>query len=117
MNYQKFIELFPEFEDRIDEDIVTKYINNILIETNGYCGIETEAIRDYAVALHVAFLLQKDYPSDPLTGLGVIKRMKNFNDEVEFAPSTLDTTGFDVNSYGQRLKRLLAANYMGGMYV
>jgi hypothetical protein len=117
MTYDDFIGFFPELGDRADVDIVESYISNVLIETNGYCGIENETTRDYAVALHVAFLLESNYPKNAGGINGVVKRMKNFNDEVEFAPSLVDMTGFDINQYGQRLKRLLVANYMGGLYV
>lgn len=117
MTYERFIELFPIFEDSIDEDIVLNYIANVEIETNGYLGIESEGIREMAIALHVAFLLENNYPKSATGINGVIKRMENFNDEVEFAVSPTDTTGFDANQYGQRLKRLLCANYMGGLYV
>jgi hypothetical protein len=117
MNYNRFIELFPELEDRADEDIIISYISNVLIETSGYCGIEDPYIREFAVGLHVAFLVESNYPKTAMGANGAIKRMKNFNDEVEFAVSPADMTGFDANQYGQRLKRLLAANYMGGMYV
>lgn len=117
MIYTRFIELFPELEDRADEDIIIGYINNVLIECGGYCGIEDVATREFAVGLHIAFLVEGNYPKTTMGANGAIKRMKNFNDEVEFAVTPADITGFDANQYGQRLKRLLAANYMGGMYV
>lgn len=117
MIYSRFIELFPELESRADEDIVTGYIGNVLIETSGYCGIEDIAIREMAIGLHTAFLVENNYPKTTTGANGAIRRMKNFNDEIEFAVNPADITGFDANQYGQRLNRLLTANYMGGFYV
>ena len=115
MTYDDFILKFPEFEGRVSKEIVSTTIDNVLIETDGYQGLSTETQQTQAVALHVAFLLESQYP---VNGTGnAIKRVKSFSQEIEFGVNPVDPSDFKSNQYGQRLINFLNSQYTGGFYV
>jgi hypothetical protein len=112
----QFIEKFPEFDERIDEDVITEIISQISLETDGYEGLSTSEKQSQALALHTAYVLELAYPvNQALTGN--LKRLKSLNDEVEYAISNIDPSSLESNKYGQRLKRFLDSQFMGGLYV
>ena len=93
-------------------------IDNVILETDGYEGITVIAKQDHAVALHTAFLLENQYPVNAaIGGRGNIKRLKSFNEEVEFSTSVINPNDFSSNSYGQRLLTFLEGEYVGGYCV
>ncbi len=116
MDYAAFIDYFPELSST-DEAIVSNAIRNVLLENNGYIGIEQEPVREYAIALHAAHYITVD--ARVLSGNpGVMKRVKSRNDEIEYAIAS-NQSGYDLGStiYGIRLERLINSNYLSGYCV
>ena len=116
LTYDQFIEKFPEFETRVDEDIVTEIMSQINLETDGYEGLATTDKQTQALGLHTAYVLELAYPANQSLS-GNVKRLKSLNDEVEYAISSIDPSSLESNKYGQRLKRFLDNQFLGGLYV
>lgn len=114
MDYSNFIDYFPEFES-IDESIVSASIRNTVIECNGYAGINTLSVREYAIALHSAHNLtieQHIQSGQPYP----IKSVASKNDKIEYA---VGKSGYELGTtiYGTRLQALIDSNYLGGFNV
>jgi hypothetical protein len=111
-----FLTKFPEFEGRVDEEVLEALIEQIELETCQYEGLKTEALQLQAIALRVAFEVENTYPVNALLS-GNVKRVKSLNDEVEYAVSNIGSGDYTANQYGQRLMRFLKTNYYGGFHV
>lgn len=116
LTYDQFIEKFPEFETRADEDAITAILAQIYLETNGYEGLSSVEKQNQALGLHTAYVLDLAYPANAILS-GNVKRVKSLNDEVEYAIANIDPSSLESNRYGQRLKRFLDNQFMGGLYV
>lgn len=101
-----FLTKFPEFDGRVDDDVLLQLIEQIELETNQYSGLNTEALQLQAIALRVAFEVESIQPLSQFTG-GNIKRLESFEDVIEYAVNNIDKGDFKSNYYGIRLERLL----------
>jgi hypothetical protein len=108
IDYNFFIDKFPEFES-IDSDIVSKLIENTLIELN-YEYIESpQKEQAYCLAIAHYLFLSENLSSenvDPLK-FGQLKTVETQNNKVEFAVNSSDLGSWLSTTYGQRLKRIL----------
>lgn len=111
-----FLTKFPEFEGRIDDDVLVELIAQIKIETCSYDGINDSGVKDQALALRVAYEIEKNQPLNTFLA-GNIKRIESLNDLIEYGVSNIDPDDFRSNRYGVRLQRLLTANYSGGFMI
>ena len=111
-----FLAKFPEFDGRIDEEILESLIEQVELETCQYKGLKTEAMQLQAIALRVAFEAEKAFPVNQLLS-GNVKRLESLNDKIEYAISNIDASDYSANQYGQRLQRFLKSNYFGGFHV
>ena len=111
-----FLAKFPEFESRVDEDVLALLIDQIKIETCNYDGISNSEVKDQALALRVAYEIEKVQPMNGFVS-GNIKKLESLNDIIEYGTSNIAPDDFRLNIYGVRLQRLLTANYSGGFMV
>jgi len=116
LNIDVFLAKFPEFEGRIDDDVLAELIAQIKIETCNYDGIGNSEVKDQALALRVAYEIEKNQPLNTFL-TGNVKRIESLNDLVEYGVSNIAPDDFRANHYGTRLQRLLTANYSGGFMV
>lgn len=116
---------FLEFVDgtdlvNADSSRIAALITQIQIETNSYCGLDTEAHRDYAIRLHMAHYLEIDSRTAKFkksTGGLEVKRLKSNNDEIEIHATTGDRYSLDKTEWGTRLESFLDAQYEGGLFL
>ena len=111
-----FLEKFPEFESRIDEDVLTLCIEQITLETAGYAGIDSEPLREQCIALRVAYELEKSFPLNGYLA-GNVKKIESLEEAIEYNTVASDLSDYDSNIYGMRLKRILMTNYCSGFAI
>ena len=114
-----FLNSFPQFASAT---FIQEEIDNVTIETNGYCGFPTVALQDHAIKLHVAHnLTTKTRRSavDP-TGVsgGAVKKLRSREDEIEYHYRTTSSGNeLDSTEFGQRLLEMCERLYSGGLQV
>jgi hypothetical protein len=111
-----FLEKFPEFESRIDEDVLALCIEQIVLETNNYDGVKSDLLRDHCVALRIAYEIEKSYPLNGYLA-GNVRKIESLEEAIEYNTVSTSLSDYDSNSYGIRLKRILSANYHCGFAV
>lgn len=116
MTIDEFLVKFPEFEGRIEDDVLTELIAQIKIETCNYDGINNDDAKLQALALRVAYEIEKSQPLNVFIN-GNVKRIESLNDVIEYGVSNISPDDFNANKYGVRLKRLLTLYYSGGFKV
>jgi hypothetical protein len=111
-----FLTKFPEFEGRINEDVLESLIQQIELETNSYSGLDNFDIQTHAIALRVAFEIESYVPTNAYL-TGNIKRIESLEDVIEYNTTATEPGDYSGNKYGVRLKRFLTANYYGGFTI
>ena len=113
-----FLDTFSEFANS-DFTAIEQLLNQIVIDTDGYCGLNTEAKQNYALSLHLAHLAsiraKEDKFKDCSGGLA-LKKIESENDILEFH-NTADRFGFGNSEYGVRLEAFLERQYCGGFFI
>jgi len=116
MDYNTFLNYFPEFENKTHSEIETA-IEKADLSSNGYAGIDDTKKRALAIGLHAAHSLaigDRQAKGDA----GVVTEMKSRHDEIKFAVSE-DMAGFGYSSttYGKSLEALLASEVSAGLLI
>jgi hypothetical protein len=104
-----FLDTFPEFAS-VDFLKIEETVNSVPIETCGYSGIESEPVRDRALLLHIAHLLEVYRQAS--TGMSdgrQVKKYKSNRDEIEYQDKS---EGLNSTIYGSRLQELLNSQFL-----
>ncbi len=106
-----FLDTFPELAS-VDFLKIEETVNSVPIETCGYNGIESEQIRDRALLLHIAHLLElyRQVNSGMSNGRQ-IKKYKSNRDEIEYQQPLGARNDFSSTIYGTRLLELLKSQF------
>jgi hypothetical protein len=103
LSVPRFQELFPAFTDAVAAGRAIAVVTPI---TNGYEGIENEATREIALALHVAHYLTVE-GWDRSGASGPIKSEKSLNDAIAYAVKETAPGALESTRYGSQLRSLL----------
>lgn len=114
LDYTTFTTKYPEFA-AISQAEVEGFLIDAAIETNGYLGLP-EPRRQLAVELYAAHFL-KLREAEKIGRSGIVKKVKTYEDEIEFAVNDeIGTFDFGTTVYGRRLENILNC-YSGGFLV
>jgi len=110
LTYSAFIEFFPEFSPDTTQGIFENNLETVLAITNGYPALTEGRQRDYAVACHLAMLLETKAAAARGQSGGSVLQEKTRDDEIRYAPVKDDSLTGD-NKYGKILKSILRTSY------
>lgn len=112
LTVDRFLDIFAEFAS-VDFLKIETTIAQIVPETCGYSGIESSEVRELALSLHSAHILEcYRQTASELSNGKQVKKYKSNHDEIEYQLRAGDPYDFCTTTYGARLQQLLDSQFI-----